>query len=110
MSMRRLGVPEWLMGIVYSLDNAAQVSVLTAHGLCDPYHPETGWPQGSEEGPTGWLTHYDWHLQLHDEAKGRDPYLVDNKFQGDEAQKHKNTSQWEMKMQSNGGHSVVANQ
>ena len=26
-------------------------------------------------------------LQLHDEAAGRDPYLVDNKFQGDEAQK-----------------------
>ena len=88
MSMRRLGVPEWLMDIVYSLDNAAQVSVLTAHGLSASYHPETGWPQGSEEGPTGWLTHYDWHLQLHDEAKGRDPYLVDNKFQGDEAQKH----------------------
>ena len=39
MSMRRLGVPEWLIGIVYSLDNAAQVSVLTAHGLSSPYHP-----------------------------------------------------------------------
>ena len=76
--------------IVYSLDNAAQVSVLTAHGLSSPYHPETGWPQGSEEGPIGWLTHYDWLLQLHDEAEGRDPYLhvVDNKFQGDEAKKH----------------------
>ena len=50
MSMRRLGVPEWLiMDIVYSLDKAAQVSVLTAHGLSDPYHPETGWPQGNEE-------------------------------------------------------------
>ena len=36
----------------------------------------------------GWLTHYDWMLQLHDEAAGRDPYLVDNKFQGDEAQKN----------------------
>ena len=58
MSMRRLGVPEWLIDIVYSLDNAAQVSVLTAYGLSSPYHPETGWPQGSEEGPIGWLTHY----------------------------------------------------
>ena len=80
MSMRRLGVPEWLIDIVFSLDNAAQVSVLTAHGLSLPYHPETGWPQGSEEGPLGWLTHYDWLLQLHDEAVGRAPYLVDNKF------------------------------
>jgi hypothetical protein len=84
MSMRRLGVPEWLIDIVYSLDSAAQVSVLTAHGLSLPYHPETGWPQGSEEGPLGWLTHYDWLLQLHTESLGRDPYLVDNKFQGDE--------------------------
>ena len=83
MSMRRLGVPEWLIDIVYSLDSAAQVSVLTAHGLSLPYHPETGWPQGSEEGPLGWLTHYDWLLQLHTESTGRDPYLVDNKFQGD---------------------------
>ena len=31
----------------------------------------------------GWLTHYDWLLQLHDEAIGRAPYLMDNKFQGD---------------------------
>ena len=32
----------------------------------------------------GWLTHYDWLLQLHDvEAIGGAPYLVDNKFQGD---------------------------
>ena len=84
MSMRRLGVPEWLIDTVYSLDSAAQVSVLTAHGLSLPYHPETGWPQGSEEGPLGWLAHYDWLLQLHDEAAGRTPYLVDNKFQGDE--------------------------
>ncbi len=84
MSMRRLGVPEWLIDIVYSLDNAAKVSVLTAHGLSLPYHPETGWPQGSEEGPLGWLTHYDWLIQLHTESEGRDPYLVDNKFQGDE--------------------------
>ena len=44
--------------------------------------------EGSEEGPIGWLTHYDWMLQPHDEAEERDPYLVDNKFQGDEAQKN----------------------
>ena len=55
--MGRLGVPEWLIDIVSSLDNEAQVSILTAHGLSVPFHPETGWPQGSEEGPLGWLTH-----------------------------------------------------
>ena len=72
---------------MYSLDSAAQVSVFTAHGPSLPYHPETNWPQGSEEGPLGWLAHYDWLLQLHKEAVGRAPYLVDNKFQGDESSK-----------------------
>jgi hypothetical protein len=83
MSMRRLGVPEWLINIVASLDKAAQVCVLTAHGLSRAYHPETGWPQGSEEGPIGWLTHYDWNLQVQEEVIGRDPYRVDNMFPGD---------------------------
>jgi hypothetical protein len=78
-----LGVPEWLINIVASLDKAAQVCVLTAHGLSRAYHPETGWPQGSEEGPIGWLTHYDWNLQVQEEVIGRDPYRVDNMFPGD---------------------------
>ena len=39
--MRRLSVPEWLIDIVFSLDNEAQVSILTAHGLSVPFHPET---------------------------------------------------------------------
>ena len=104
MSMRRLGVPEWLIDTVYALDSAAQVSVLTAHGLSLPYHPQTGWPQGSEEGPLGWLTHYDWLLQLHDEAAGRAPYLVDNEFQGDEYSKdsvssNEDAQQWGLQCQ-----------
>ena len=99
MSMRRLGVPEWLIDIVFSLDNEAQVSILTAHGLSVPFHPETGWPQGSEEGPIGWLTHYDWLLQLHDEAVDRYPYLVNNMFQGESHQhqsseKNKDVKKW----------------
>ena len=86
--MRRLGVPEWLKAIVFSLENEAQVFILPAHGLSLPYHPETGWPQGSEEGPIGWLKHYDWLFQLHDKAVGRSPYLVDNMFQGKDSSNH----------------------
>ena len=78
MGLRRMGVPEWVIGVVAKLDASSTLYVCTGHGESDAIHPETGWPQGSEEGPQGWVAHYDWMIQLQKEAKHRDPYIVED--------------------------------
>ena len=76
MGLRRMGVSEKVIACIKALDCGALLFVKTGHGLSDPFAPETGWPQGSEEGPIGWNAHYDWMLQLQLEAADRDPYLI----------------------------------
>ena len=76
MGLRRMGVSEKVIDCIRDLDCGALLFVKTGHGLAKPFAPETGWPQGSEEGPIGWNAHYDWMLQLQLEAAGRDPYLI----------------------------------
>lgn len=73
-----MGVPEWVIRMVEELDANSTLYVCTGHGECDAMHPETGWPQGSEEGPQGWVAHYDWMIQLQREADNRDPYIVED--------------------------------
>jgi len=77
MGLRRLGVPEEAIEMILSLDEGNEIYVATAHGDADPFEGQTGWPQGSTEGPFGWVAHYDWLLQLQTEAPNRDPYIIE---------------------------------
>ena len=78
MSMRRMGVPEWILGLIAALDTGFKVFVRTGWGETGEVRTETGWPQGSEEGPTGWNSQYDWLVQLHLEDPKRDPYVLED--------------------------------
>ena len=47
MSMRRMGVPEWILGLIAALDTGFKVFVRTGWGETREVRTETGWPQGS---------------------------------------------------------------
>ena len=63
MSMRRLGVCEWVLQMIADLDDGSSFQVKTAYGNTEPGYTETGWPQGGEESCAGWIAQYDWMLQ-----------------------------------------------
>lgn len=58
-SLERIGVPAEYIKLHEYINANRTIQVSTAYGLTDPFHPQTGLPQGGVECPLHWLIFYD---------------------------------------------------